>query len=77
MAFRIANRARRDEAEGELERLERELAERDFGLSEKEARFALWDRVSARHKSESGYDMREIADEIRSWTKRENGKRRE
>ena len=47
VAFRIANRARRDEAEGELERLERELAERDFGLSEKEARFALWDRVSA------------------------------
>ncbi len=63
VAFRIANRARRDEAEGELERLERELAERDFGLSEKEARFALWDRVSARHKSESGYDMREIADD--------------
>jgi hypothetical protein len=62
-AFRIANRARRDQAEGELERLERELAERDAGLSEKEARFALWDRVSARHKGNSGYDMRAIAED--------------
>jgi hypothetical protein len=63
VAFRIANSARKDEVEGELERLERELAERDLGFSEKEARFALWDRVSARHKGESGYDMRAIAED--------------
>jgi predicted transcriptional regulator len=62
-AFRAANLARREQAEGELERLERELAERDFGLSEKEARFALWDRVSSRHKGETGYDMRAIAED--------------
>jgi predicted transcriptional regulator len=62
-AFRVANRARKDQAEGELERLERELAERDPDMSEKEARFALWDRVSARHRSASGYDMRAIADD--------------
>lgn len=63
MAFRLANRARKDQVEGELERLERELAERDVGLSEKEARFALWDRISASHKTESGYDMRAIAED--------------
>ncbi len=62
-AFRMANRARRDQAEGELERLERELAERDLGYGEKEARFALWDRVSARHRGEAGYDMRAIAED--------------
>jgi len=61
--FRVANRARRAQAEGELERLERELAERNEGLDEKAARFALWDRVSARHKGETGYDMRAIAED--------------
>ena len=58
-AFRTANRGRREQAEGELERLEQELAQRD----ENEARYALWDRVSARHKSEQGFDMRAIADD--------------
>ncbi len=59
-AFRTANRMRKEQAEGELERLERELAERDFGS---DARFALWDRVSARHRGEAGYDMKAIADD--------------
>jgi len=63
VAFRIANRARKDQAEGELERLERELAEREPEASEKEARFALWDRVSMRHKGEHGYDMRAILED--------------
>ena len=62
-AFRIANRARKEQAEGELERLERELAEREPEVSEKEARFALWDRVSMRHKGENGYDMRAILED--------------
>jgi predicted transcriptional regulator len=60
-AFRVANRARKDQAEGELERLERELAEKNAESEEKAARFALWDRVSARHQGEAGYDMRAIA----------------
>lgn len=30
-------------------------------MSEKEARFALWDRVSIRHKGELGFDMKAIA----------------
>jgi hypothetical protein len=58
-AFRVANRARKEQAEGELERLERELAV----AGDKEARFALWDRVSARHRSEAGYDMRAILED--------------
>lgn len=62
-AFRVANRARREQAEGELERLERELTERDPDMSEKEEKFALWDRISVRHKGELGYDMRAIADD--------------
>ena len=62
-AFRVANRARKEQAEGELERLERELAERDPEMGQKEARFALWDRISERHKGEQGYDMRAIAND--------------
>jgi hypothetical protein len=63
VAFRIANRARRDQVEGELERLERELAETNQEADSKEARFQLWDRVSARHKTEMGYDMKAIAED--------------
>jgi len=60
-AFRAAYRARREQAEGQLEMLERELADSELDLAEKAARFALWDRVSARHKGEAGYDMEAIA----------------
>lgn len=62
-AFRIANRARKEQAEGELERLEKELAEANAEVRDKEARFALWDRVSARHKGDPGYDMKAIAED--------------
>lgn len=62
-AFRIAKRAQKEQAEGELERLERELADKNLEVEEKQARFALWDRVSARHKGEASYDMRAIADD--------------
>lgn len=63
VAFRIANRERRDQAEGELERLERELAETNLEAENKEARFQLWDRVSERHKGVKGYDMKAIAED--------------
>jgi len=58
-AFRMANRARKEQAAGELTRLETERMEE----AAKQAHFSLWDRVSARHKSEIGYDMRAIADD--------------
>ena len=63
VAFRIANRGRRDQAEGELERLERELAAVNTDLIAKKDQYALWDRVCARHKGESGFDMKAIAED--------------
>jgi predicted transcriptional regulator len=62
-AFRVANRGRKEQAEGELERLERALAPTGLEFGEKEARFALWDQVSERHKGDGGYDMLAIAED--------------
>jgi hypothetical protein len=60
-AFRAANRSRREQAAGELERLGKELAE-NYALDQaKQQRFELWDRVSERHRSPAGYDMLSIA----------------